>query len=460
LKKWTIGPYQGEHINEDAVLYFSTPVLDRTQTLVAVAFAALNLDWMNRTVFKLLAELPVGSRLTLLDEYHGMLRYTADTDRWSVPDSYDPALRKRIVGHGSGTITSTDEAGVMRIHAFAPVSGSFRTRQVTMVLEIPQKIAFSASSRVFLRNLAMLFASALIAVVSIWWTADVFILRRVRAMVAVTRKLADGELDARIGRIGGSDELSHLAGVFDEMAASLQKRIEHETQVMASLEQSREQLRKLAAYQQEVREEERLRIAREIHDEFGQCLTILKMDLAWLNKQLSPKLGEIVEKMQSMSQVIEEALKNLHAVTAELRPVILDDFGLAAAIEWQIDEFRKRSGINCNLESNGFEPDLPKDQATALFRIFQETLTNILRHAQADDVEVRLQEHEGVLVLDVHDNGRGITTDEINHPMSYGLLGMRERLYPWNGRVTFQGRPGRGTRVTIELPLPGKGAQV
>jgi signal transduction histidine kinase len=168
------------------------------------------------------------------------------------------------------------------------------------------------------------------------------------------------------------------------------KRIEKETQVTASLKRSREQLRNLAAYQNEVREQERIRIAREIHDQLGQSLTLLRMDLSWLKKQLEDKNPTVDEKMDAMFQVLAGALENLHTVTTELRPIILDDFGLAAAIEWQVEEFRNRVGIECRMAPTGFEPDLPKDQATALFRIFQETLTNIIRHAQASEVEVRL----------------------------------------------------------------------
>ena len=456
-KEWAMGQYHGEHIDGEPVLYFALPALDSRAQVVAVAFAALDLNWMNRTIFKRLDELPKGSRLTLLDEIQGMLRYDVDNGQWSVPASFDPALRRQIVSRQSGTLSATDENNVLRIYTFAPLSSSFRKRQISIVLEIPQVLALAASKRIFTRNVVLLVVSALMAVLSIWWAGDVFILRRVQAMVRVSRQLAAGELDARIGNIGVRDELSHLAGVFDEMAAALQVRIEREEKVMASLEQSREQLRELAAYQQEVREQERIRIAREIHDQFGQSLTILKMDLSWLKKQLPDNIPKVDEKMGTMSQVIDEALVNLHAVTAELRPVILDDFGLAAAIEWQVEEFRNRSGIACRMERTGFEPDLPKDRAAALFRIFQETLTNILRHAQANQVVVRLEEDDGELMLQVRDNGRGITEAEISDPKSFGLLGMRERLYPWNGRVAFEGRPGQGTRVTVRLPIPPKG---
>jgi signal transduction histidine kinase len=456
-KDLTMGAFRGERIDSRPVLYFALPALDTTRQVVAVAFAALDLNRINRTIFKQLAELPKGSRLTLLDESQGMLRYNVDTGIWSAPARFDASLRRRISDGGQGTLSARDEDGVLRIYAFAPLASTIRQHRMAVVLEIPRAIALAASRRIFIRNVTLLVISALMAVLSIWWTGNVFILRRVREMVRVSRELATGDLNARIGQIGVQDELSHLAGVFDEMAAALQTRIEREGRVLASLEQSREQLRKLSAYQQEVREEERHRIAREIHDQFGQSLTILKMDLAWLKKQWPDRTPEMEAKMGAMSQVIGEALENLHTVTAELRPVMLDDFGLAAAIEWQIEEFSKRSGIDCRMEETGFEPELPKDQAAALFRIFQETLTNIMRHARADTVTVRLEGCKGDLLLEVHDNGRGITEEEINAPTAFGLLGMRERLYPWNGRVTFEGRPGRGTRVTIRLPLPSKG---
>jgi signal transduction histidine kinase len=404
-----IGPYHGEHIGGRPVLYIGYPVRSRGGRVEVVVFAALDLDRLNRNMFKALAELPGGSRLTLLDERQGVVRYDAAAGLWSFPETFRPDLRQRMTGGRSGTLSAVDENKIERIYAFAPLASAFRNRQFTVVLDVPKMPALAGSNRIFRRNVAMLAASALLAVMSIWWAGNVFIIRRVRAMVDVSQRLASGDLGARIGPIGVRDELSHLAGVFDEMAASLQTRIEREKQVAVSLEQSREQLRKLAAYQQEVREQERIRIAREIHDQFGQCLTILKMDLSWLGKHWDAETFKVQEKMNTMADVIDDALKTLHAVMSELRPVILDDFGLAAALEWQIEEFGGRTGIACRMEKSGVEPDLPKDQATALFRIFQEILTNIMRHARADRVEVRLDERDGGLILEVRDNGRGIT---------------------------------------------------
>ena len=456
-KSLNMGQYHGEHINGEPVVYFARPALDSSRKIVAVTFAALNLNRMNRNVFSQLSDLPKGSQLTLLDETRKMLGYDVDAARWTVPQHLDSAVQQQILSQPSGTLVAADENGKLQIYAFARLESAFRNRQISVVLAIPQKLAMAASKRIFTRNLALLVISALMAVLFIWWAADVFILRRVGSMVRASRRLAAGDLRARIGPIGVRDELSHLAGVFDEMAASLQMRIEREEQVMVSLKHSREQLRRLSAYQNEVREQERIRIAREIHDQLGQSLTILKMDLSWMKKHMPAADTTMDEKMDAMSRVVEDAMEDLHAVTTELRPVILDDFGLAAAIEWQTDAFTRRSGIGCRLENNGYEPDLSREQATALFRIFQETLTNIIRHAGADDVVVRLEERDDGLFFQIADNGRGITADEINDPNAFGLLGIRERLYPLGGRVTFEGKPGLGTRVTIRLPLSPEG---
>ena len=301
----------------------------------------------------------------------------------------------------------TDENNDARVYAFALLQSFLRNRPVFVVLEVYQSSILAASRRIFLRNMALLVLSVLMALFFIWWAGNTFILRRISAMVEASRKLAAGDMSARIGKIGAHDELNHLAGVFDEMAASLQKRIEKETQVTASLKRSREQLRSLAAYQNEVREQERIRIAREIHDQLGQSLTLLRMDLSWLKKQLDDKNPTVDEKMEAMFQVLADALENLHTVTTELRPIILDDFGLAAAIEWQVEEFRNRVGIECRMAPTDFEPDLPKDQATALFRIFQETLTNIMRHAQASEVVVHLEARDGDSHLDRRRPQRG-----------------------------------------------------
>jgi PAS domain S-box-containing protein len=217
---------------------------------------------------------------------------------------------------------------------------------------------------------------------------------------------------------------------------------------------AREQLRDLADYLQAAREEERTHIAREIHDEFGQALSALNMDLSWLSKRLPADQRHLAEKASAMSDLIDSTIQTVRRVATELRPGLLDDLGLAAAMEWQAEEFTERTGIDCDLYLSNEEIVLERDLATAIFRIFQETLTNVARHAEATEVHVELEDRPDELVLIVRDNGKGITESQVSHPRSLGLMGMRERARSWGGEVVFQGVAGQGTTVTVRVPRP------
>lgn len=216
---------------------------------------------------------------------------------------------------------------------------------------------------------------------------------------------------------------------------------------------SREQLRALSAHLQSVREEERIRIAREIHDNLGQSLTGLKMDITWLIKRLPANDPLLSARAAGMSEAVEGLIVLVQQITADLRPGVLDYFGLSAAIEWQAKEFEGRTGIDCVFHSDPEEIVLNKDQATAVFRIFQELLTNIARHAAASSVIVVLREDAGRLILSVRDDGRGIREEELSSPRSFGLIGMRERAMLFNGEIVIAGEAGKGTRVVVTLPI-------
>ena len=177
---------------------------------------------MNRAIFSQLTEMPEHSRLTLLDQTQGMLRYDTDTGQWSVPDDFKRSLQQQMIRRRSGTLKADDPDGTPRIYAFAPLPSSFRHPAVTVVLGIPEKIALEASRHIFTRNVFFLFLSIFIAMAAIWWASDHFLLKHIRTMVSAARKLSDGDLTARIGKIGTHDELTHLAGIIDEMSASLQ----------------------------------------------------------------------------------------------------------------------------------------------------------------------------------------------------------------------------------------------
>ena len=233
------------------------------------------------------------------------------------------------------------------------------------------------------------------------------------------------------------------------VARDITERREREDSLRQALAQRRELLARLLS----VREEERTQLARVVHDEMGQVLTGLKMDLAWLQGHLESDQGSLLAKTQVMSSLIDSTIQAVRQISIELRPPILDDLGLVAAIEWQLQDLQKRTGLVCDLISPQAEVTLDVDGRTTVFRIFQEILTNVSRHAHASRVEVSLEETGNSLVLRVHDNGRGISQDEIRSTRSIGLLGMRERALLRGGDVDIQGSAGHGTTVTVRLPL-------
>jgi len=219
------------------------------------------------------------------------------------------------------------------------------------------------------------------------------------------------------------------------------------------LRRSHQQLRSLSIYLQSVREEERTRIAREVHDELGQALTSCKLDLAWIASRLPRDLRPLLDKTRQLSEHIDSTIQTVRRISSELRPGVLDYLGLAAALEWQANEFQNRTGIKCDVHARLRDPALSQDLNTTFFRIFQETLTNIIRHAGATQVTVNLKGADDRIILEVKDNGRGISEAEMNNPSSMGLLGMRERASLLGGDFEIHRVPrGPGTRVVVSIP--------
>ncbi len=224
----------------------------------------------------------------------------------------------------------------------------------------------------------------------------------------------------------------------------------------SDLRRSQEQLRALSGRLQHVRDDESARIARELHDELGQALTALKIDLALLCRSLPPasETNDVRTRMDAMGHHIDSTIDAIRRIASDLRPGVLDDLGLPAAIEWQAREFQARTGIRCVLETNPGCNQVPQPAATALFRIFQETLTNVARHASATHVHVVLREEAGRVLLKVADDGIGISDAAQHDPNALGLLGMRERALHLGGDVTIHGVPERGTTVIVTIPHP------
>jgi PAS domain S-box-containing protein len=232
------------------------------------------------------------------------------------------------------------------------------------------------------------------------------------------------------------------------------KDVTERRRVTAALEESHGQLRSLADRLRRVREEERSAIARQIHDEMGQVLTALRLDVSWLEARLPAADQALHDKCAAMARLIEDTIGHVRVLATELRPAVLDDLGLSAAIEWEAQGFARRTGIPCDLRLAADLSGLDADRATDLFRILQEALTNVARHARARQVGIRLELSRDTLLLQVDDDGRGITATEAADPRALGLLGMRERALRWSGAVEVQARRAGGTSVTVRIPLP------
>ncbi|MGD0938716.1 MAG: PAS domain S-box protein [Terracidiphilus sp.] len=213
----------------------------------------------------------------------------------------------------------------------------------------------------------------------------------------------------------------------------------------------RQQLRALAERIRQAREEERKMVARELHDQIGQILTAIKFDMTWAMRHLPPSEDDVQKRLTGSIELINDGVKSVRKICSGLRPGILDDMGLAAAIEWQANEFSSRTGVPCQLTLPPVALVLDSDRATAIFRIFQESLTNVARHAEARSVKTSLQMENEDLVLVVADDGKGFRESEVGG--SLGVLGMKERAAAWDGSVQVSSAPGKGTKVTVRMPI-------
>lgn len=244
-----------------------------------------------------------------------------------------------------------------------------------------------------------------------------------------------------------SPEIGYFVAVFDSITQ--RKLAENE------LRDSRRQLRELSAFLQNVREEERTRIARELHDELGQALTALRIDLDWLDAKLPQKEARIGDKLALMREQVAKTVESVRRISQDLRPGVLDDLGLAAAIEWQAEQFQERTGVKCTLVMNREEFELDSPVATSVFRIVQEALTNVARYAEAKEVIITVSEEAYGIRLRVRDDGKGFDAAVKPGKKSYGLLGIRERVSMLGGAVDITSSPGAGTSILAWIPFEG-----
>ena len=245
-----------------------------------------------------------------------------------------------------------------------------------------------------------------------------------------------------------ADELKNSRSELKLAKDNLEKKVEERTS----------ELRALTAHIQSIREEERKQISREIHDELGQTLTNLKLDLFWVNKYLNGNSGSILElekvisKTNLMTDKIDDSITTVRKIATQLRPSVLDNLGLIAAIEWQLKEFQTRTQIKCQFKNSIKNLEIKQDLSTAIFRIFQETLTNIARHSKATKVVAKLNSNKNMITLEIKDNGIGFNSSIINKTKSLGLLGMKERASMFGGNLDIETKKGKGANIILKIP--------
>ena len=240
---------------------------------------------------------------------------------------------------------------------------------------------------------------------------------------------------------------------------AVSENITERKRIEADLQESHHKLRELAAHMNQTREREQKSFARKVHDELGTSLTVLKFDLAWLKRNYPADEKAVSERIRAMDELIHECTLTVQRITSELRPSLLDEQGLAATIEWQAKEFGKRSGISCMPEIDNSIPSLSQDKTINVFRIFQQSLSNVLQHAGATRVFVSLAQTSRDLLLRITDNGVGIRDHEISAATSFGILGMKERARLCDGIISIKGAEGKGTTISLSIPFDDRGSE-
>jgi len=285
-------------------------------------------------------------------------------------------------------------------------------------------------------------------------------------ILALADTMGTAEYDVVVKKKNGERMVTHcsLTAVKDERGRvasymGVIRDITDHNRVESELKDSRTQLRNLATHLLSAREEERRKVAREIHDELGQVLTALKMDLKWLEKRLVPSPGQLQEKIGGMIGLTDQTIRRVQKISAELRPRMLDDLGLDAAVDWLSRDFSRRTGIACTVTEDLGKLRIGEGIATALYRIVQEALTNIARHAQASRVAVDMRAARGRVEVSVQDDGIGISEEQAADPHSLGLIGIRERVLAFGGETTITGEKGKGTCIRVAVPLSRDVAQ-
>lgn len=418
------------------VLHLARAVRRPDGSACAVVFLAVELGWLDQLAGQ--TNLPADYSLLITDRA-GRVLARSGTARGEEPV---PALAQALASPHGAVL----EHGVPPSARYFVATPMAEVPGVYVVAGLPYARVQATANRAFYRTLAGLLLVSVLGIAAAVVAAEVSIFRVLRALITTVRRLADGDLSARAPLPGSHGELRELAVTFGTMADALAARDREAVE-------AQERLRALSHRLQAVRDEEAERIARELHDELGQILTGLKMELASVRRAGSGGARRAADDaLRRMSEQLDGAIDSVRRISSELRPPVLDRLGLAPAIDWLARDLEAKSGLRVRFHAVSVEEPIDRLVSTTLFRIVQEALTNVARHAAATEVTIDLAGHPDALALTIHDDGRGFDPAAPERPQALGILGMRERVRLVGGSWRMDGRPGEGVTIEVEVP--------
>ncbi|HET7434413.1 MAG TPA: histidine kinase [Thermoanaerobaculia bacterium] len=388
--------------------------------------------------------LPPKSVITIVDESGTVVARSEDGQRWAGRSTRSAEITRIVLREKHGWTQAVGIDGVSRQYGFTelPVLHAY------LYVGVPTATVMQPVRGLLLRGVA-----GLLLVIVVTFVAALILARAIerpvdtlaRSAAAIAREGFASSTPMKTAPVGGPREIALLGETFNAMVAN---RGEAEAKIV----ESERNLKALSDRLITVQEEERTRIAREIHDDLGQSLTALKMDVGGLVKLVDSSTDNAVALRDRILNTLDLTVESVQRLSAELRPSVLDDLGLAAALEADARVFEERTGIECDLSVSDELPELERRTATTIYRIVQEALTNVARHSEATRVEIRLRKQARALLLEVRDDGRGIREEELADPKSLGLIGIRERAAIIGGTVSIEGIAARGTIVSVRIP--------
>ena len=457
-RAFSIGDYEVGRITGARTVNLGYPVLDPSGQVQAVVFAALDLAWLDGSDYALQKLLPDGATWTKIDTNGTILvRYPALEKRHVGEPLPERPLLSAFLTQKNGVMEAVGPKGVRVLYDFTSTRSALLAGDGIGILSISEKVLFAEPDRVMIRNLTSMGIVAGLVLVLGWIGSHYLILRPIQALVNFTARLAAGDHTARTGLPRARDELRQLMLSFDQMAEALQQREAARRRAEGRLKESRQRLQVVSRRLVEVQETERRHLARELHDEIGQSLTVAELNLQAMLQ--SPGTDALAPRLKESLEVVGRVQEQVRDLSLNLRPSMLDDLGLEAALRWYTGRQAILGGLQAEVRADPLEQRLDPMIETECFRVAQGALTNVVKYAKAHTVTVELSKNDEdeQLHLSVRDDGVGFDVASVRERAvrgaSLGLLSMEERAELAGGGLEYDSTPGRGTEVHAWFPL-------